>query len=432
MFLFDLLQPLAPLLDQYGGIVLAWGWVAVVFYVFVIAWETYILIKQIDYVSAIQWTYLQIKLPEESPQTPKSMENVYDVLAGIHKDPDVIEKYFEGYFLAWYSCELHCEPHRARYIMVVPTVHRNFFEGVIYGQYPQAEVTEVEDYTQQIQYQDLERTYDMYGTELDLSDDDIYPLRSYASYEDTLAEDDKYVDPHQALVEAYTNLREGEQFWVQILVRPVSAGKMAKWSEAGEEEIAEISGQAKEKKPGFWKTFFDFFLHLPAELFEVFSKGAIEPPSEKKEQIIRPVYNPLDTAKMEAVLRKISRPVFRVKIRVIHIAPPGKLHKPAISLAIGVFKQFADFNSLFPDSSTKTNGPNYILKQSRRRFRKRRILLLFQWRDLWDNNKNSVGHMMNSEELATLYHFPVKYLKAPAVERATSGLGSAPENIPYV
>lgn len=408
---------------------LAWGWVAVVFFVLVIAWETYTLIKQIDYVSAIQWTFLQIRLPEDSPQTPKAMENLYDVLAGIHKNPDAIERYFEGYFLAWYSCELHCEPRRARYIMVVPTVHRKFFEGVIYGQYPQAEVTEVEDYTQQIQYQDLERTYDLYGSEIMMANEDMYPIRTYHTYEDTLAEDDKYVDPHQALVEAYTNLREGEQFWVQVLVKPMDAKEIAKWAESGEEEIAEISGQAKEKKPSFWQQFFDFFLKLPSELFQVFSKGALEPPSEKKEQIIRPVYNPLDTAKMEAILRKISRQTFRVRMRVIHIAPPGKLHKPAISLAIGVFKQFAEFNSLYPDSATKTNGPNYILKQSRRRYRKRRILLLFQWRDFWGDTS---GKMMTAEELATLYHFPVRYLKAPAVERATSGLGSAPENIPYV
>lgn len=408
---------------------LTWGWIAAVGFVLVIAWETYKLIKQIEYVSAIQWTFLQITVPEDSPQTPKAMENVYDVLAGIHKDPDVIEQYFEGYFLAWYSLELHCEPHRARYILVVPAVHRKFFEGVIYGQYPQAEIREVEDYTQQVQYQDLEKTYDLYGTELLMANDDIYPIRTYHTYEDTLAEDDKYVDPHQALVEAYTNLREGEQFWVQVLVKPVSGKNMAKWSEGGEEEIAKISGQAKEKKPGFWRSFLGFWLGLPAELWQVFSKGALEPPSEKKEQIIRPVYNPLDTAKMEAILRKISRQNFRVKLRVIHLAPPGKLHKPAISLAIGVFKQFAEFNSIYPDAVTKTNGPNYILKQSRRRYRKRRILMLFQWRDFWGDN---AGKMMTAEELATLYHLPVKYLKAPAVERATAGLGSAPENIPYV
>lgn len=417
------------MLNQYGGLGLAWGWVAVVFYVLVIAWETYKLIKQIDYVSAIQWTFLQIKLPEESAQTPKAMENLFDVLSGIHKDPDIIERFFEGYFLAWYSLELHCEPHRARYIMVVPTVHRKFFEGVIYGQYSQAEVTEVEDYTQGFRYADLERTYDLYGSEILLSNDDIYPIRSYQTYEDTLAEDDKYVDPHQALVEAYTNLREGEQFWVQVLVKPVSSTAIATWAVKGEEEIAEISGQAKEKPAGFWQAIFYFFARLPAELLQVFSAGALEPPSEVREQIIRPVYNPLDTAKMEAILRKISRNTFRVKLRVIHIAPPGKLHKPAISLAIGVFKQFTEFNSLYPDPVTKTNGPNYILKQSRRRYRKRRILLLFQWRDFWEDTS---GAMMTAEELATLYHFPVKYLKAPAVERATSGLGSAPENIPYV
>jgi len=39
---------------------------------------------------------------------------------------------------------------------------------------------------------------------------------------------------------------------------------------------------------------------------------------------------------------------------------------------------------------------------------------------------------MSAEELATLYHFPAKYVRAPAVERSKAGLGSAPDNVPYV
>jgi hypothetical protein len=419
------------ILDQYGEILLAWGWFMVVFFVLHVAWEAYKFIKTLDYVSAIQWTFLQITVPELAEQTPKSMEHAYDVWSGIHKGPDIVERYFEGYLEAWFSCELHCEPHRVRYIMVVPTAHRKFFEGVIYGQYPQAEIREVEDYSQRYNFRDLEKTFDLYGTEVVLVADDIYPIKMYNEYEDSLAEEDKYIDPHQSLVEAYTNIREGEEFWVQILIRPIDAKTITTWAKTGEHAIAEIAGTAKEEEPGIVGRAVNLVRALPGELWQAFVSGPIEPEDKKMDRPLRPVFTPLDSAKMEGITRKISRTGFKTKIRLIHIAPAGKLVKPSISTAIGAFKQFNTFhlNSLKPDDETKTNGPNYILKQSRRRFRKRKVLLYYQFRDFWGI---TAGQMMTAEELATLYHFPVKYLRAPAVERATSGLGAAPENLPYI
>ena len=86
-------------------------------------------------------------------------------------------------------------------------------------------------------------------------------------------------------------------------------------------------------------------------------------------------------------------------------------------------------NSFYPDPDIKTNGPNYFMKQWRRYWRKRRVFLNYQWRDFWGVD---AGFFMCAEELATLYHFPTKYVRAPVVERSKAGLGGAPENVPYV
>ena len=53
---------------------LAGGWLLLIFMTLWLVWETYLLIKGIDYVSAIEWTYLQITLPPDAEQTPKAME----------------------------------------------------------------------------------------------------------------------------------------------------------------------------------------------------------------------------------------------------------------------------------------------------------------------------------------------------------------------
>jgi len=385
----------------------------------------------VDYVAAVQWSFMQITIPEEAEQTPKAMENIFAVLDGIHKNPDLIERYFEGYLEAWYSCELHCTKGKARYILVVPTIHKTFFEGVVYGQYPQAEIAEVEDYTRKYDYKDIDKTFDLYGSEIVLTDDDIYPVKTFKDLEDIFSEEDKFIDPHQALVEAYTNVEEHEEFWVQVLVRPIDGKDIGAWEERGEEEIDKIAGKTPPSKRGLFSRAFESSSQLGADVIKAGVEGPLEAPKAGKSRLDFPKISASDTAKMDGILRKISNGGYRVKIRVLYLAPMGKLTKPNISRAIGGFKQFNAFNlnTFKPDPDTKTNGPNYLFKKTRRYRRKREVFLYFQWRDFWGYQ---AGFMMSDEELATLYHFPTKYARAVAIQRAKAGVGGAPENLPYV
>jgi hypothetical protein len=417
------------MLESIINLVFGWGWLVLVILLLWIIWKVYMYIKMVDYVSTIQWSFIQITIPEESEQTPKAMENMFAVLDGIHKSPDITEMYFQGYIEAWYSCEIQCTKGRARYILVVPTVHKSFFEGVIYGQYPQAEINEVEDYTQAYNYKDIDKTFDLYGTEMILTEDDIYPIKSFKDYEDIFSEEDKFIDPHQALIEAYTNINEEEQFWLQILVRPISGTDIKKWEEKGEEAIDKLAGKDTSKARGLVGKAVEAGVQLPAEMIKAGLEGPLEADSGKS-KLDFPKVSAGDSAKMDGILRKISMGGYRVKIRILYLAPAGKIVKPNISKAIGAFKQFNAFNlnTFRPDPETKTNAPNYFLKQTRRGRLKREIFLYYQWRDFWGYES---GFMLSDEELATLYHFPTKFAKAPAIERSKAGVGSAPANVPY-
>ena len=414
------------------NLIFGWGWLVVVYLMLWVIWKVYLYIKMVDYVSAISWTFLQVTIPEDSEQTPKAMENIFAVLDGIHKNPDLVERYFEGYLEAWYSCELVCSKGRAKYVLVVPTVHKTFFEGVVYGQYPEAEVVETQDYTQVYDYKEIDKTFDLYGSEIVLTEDDIYPVKTYHNYEDVFAEEEKFIDPHQALVEAYTNVNENEQFWIQILIRPIDGKDIRKWADKGGEQIDKLAVKETKKSRVIFSKFIEVISQLPADAI----KASVNGPLEAGKAVTRssldfPKISAGDTAKMDGILRKISMGGYRVKIRVLYVAPLGQLTKPNISRAIGGFKQFNTYNlnSFKPDPTTKTNGPNYVMKQTRRYRRKREIFLAYQWRDFWGYDE---GYMMSDEELATLYHFPTKYSKAPAFERAKAGVGGAPENVPYV
>jgi hypothetical protein len=416
-------------LVQIGHLIFVLGWMLVLASALWIVWSIYMLLKMIDYVSAIEWTYLQITLPLDAEQTPKAMEHAFDVWGGLHKGPDLVEEFFEGYLEAWYSCELQCTSDMIRYIMVIPTAHRKFFEGVIYGQYPSAEVKEVEDYTRNYQWQDIGKTFDMYGTEMILTQPDFYPIKTYKEYEDSLAPEERFIDPHQSLVEAYSNVLPGEEYWLQILIRPIDAKEISAWAKEGEKAVKVISGQAKKEKPTGMAKFVEIIKAIPGDVISILTTGVLPEGKDEEKPTLR-FFNPYDEAKMTGILEKTSKGAFRAKIRLIYIAPAGKLNKPNISRAIGVFKQFNTFhlNNLKPDPETKTNGPGFIMKKTRRGYRAKKMLLYYQWRDFWGLKS---GQMYNAEELATLYHFPAKWIQAPGLQRAKSGLQSAPENLPY-
>lgn len=423
-----MLYTFADFMRQFGPTALTFGWLIVVWMIFWIAWKTYLLMKMIDYVNAIEWTYYEIKLPDETEETPKSMEVLFELIGGIHKSPDFNEKYFDGYLEAWASFELYCTQQSVRYIMVVPTAHKRLFEGIIYGQYPKATITEVEDYTLRHDYKDLRKKFELWGADMVLTSDDIYPIKTYPNFEAKLAEEVPFVDSMQVMVETLTNLEAGEEFWIQILVRPLEAEVISTWEKRGEKEIAKISGQAKKTKPGMWENFRTFMLAVPGELLTILFRGPLDLEKEKEEKVLR-FFNPVDEAKMKAILEKVSGNGYKVKMRLIHIAPVGQLKKPNIGRGIGVFKQFTAWhlNGIKPDSN-KTNGPNFIMRNRRRLWRERNILLNYQWRDFFGKDS---GQIMNAEELATLYHFPVKYVSSPSVQRAKAGKVAPPADLPY-
>lgn len=418
---------------QIAPALLPWAWLLALFMSLWLCWTLYKFIKLLDYLGGMKWTVLQIRLPEDAEETPKAMENAIALWGGVHKAPDLFEQYFEGYVEWWYSLEVQCEADRVRYYMFIPEVFRQFFEGVIYGQYPTAEIREAADYALRFDPLRVREDFEVYGTDIILVKDDVYPIRTYTQYDDPLSPQDTFIDPHQALIEAYSNIKPGEQYWFQVIVWPTDHRKMAKWIAKGEKEIARITGRSKTLGEGFFKKFFSFFISLPRDMVNLATGGRLGPGAPATGGSDIHFFDPVETAKMEGILRKISREAYPTRVRVMYLAPKGQLHKPNVGRALGGFRQFNTFhlNSFKPDPKTKSNGVDYIMKERRRRYRERAILAEYRWRDPYGTGGMGPP-MMTAEEIATLYHFPAKWVKAPVLERTKAGTYSAPDNVPYV
>src|SRR5207249_5000203 len=130
----------------------------------------------------------------------------------------------------------------------VPGELRNMMESAIYGQYPEAQITEVEDYLDEMPKILPNENIDISGFEEVLRDSkkNFIPLRTYVDFEDSVEE--RRVDPIGGLMEIMSKLKEGEQLWVQLLVEP--AGQEV--FEEGIEYLNKMYGIEEKKKPRMW------------------------------------------------------------------------------------------------------------------------------------------------------------------------------------
>ena len=86
-------------------------------------------------------------------------------------------------------------------------------QSQIYAQYPDSEITEVaEDYVNLLSASLPDDTNDLFGSEIILSKEDYYPIRTYPEFEEKSSGPDyvKRIDPLASLAEVLSSLEVGE------------------------------------------------------------------------------------------------------------------------------------------------------------------------------------------------------------------------------
>ena len=97
---------------------------------------------------------------------------------------------------------------------------------------------------------------------------------------------------------------------------------------------------------------------------------------------------------------------------------------------VGFIKQFAtlDLNNLKPDMDMTATQTEYFLKERRLNQKKNRIVNSYIKRDEWAGRRPG---LLNIEELATIWHFPVESIvKAPLIQKAPGRKAGPPMKLP--
>ncbi len=278
---FFSLPPLPSfILGILGSIWTVWEavwWIATPIIALIVAWEAWHLHLHHEWLHRMHWTLLEIKVPKNILKTPKSMEQIFAAShAPFSYGYSWIQRHIQGMDEYWMSYELVGRAGETHFYLRLPGEFRNMMESAIYGQYPEAEITEVEDYLDEMPKIIPNRSFDLSGFEEVLRKPNYIPIRTYPMFEEAVEE--RRVDPIGGIMEIMSKLKEGEQIWYQVLVRP--AGEEV--FEAGIEYLNKLLHIDDEKKKSRFK--FDLGITMEEALRAPFEHPGLASSEDKKQE----------------------------------------------------------------------------------------------------------------------------------------------------
>ncbi len=389
-----------------------------------------------------EWIFLEVKIDELNEKSPLAMEQIFTALHAIHQNFTWGED-FAGNIILFVSCEIVSMGGKVSYIFKMPARYRNLFESAVFAQYPKAEVKQTEDYLRNLphHYDPETADFDFWGTEWLKKKNNAYPIRTYlqdSSFEHGAQE--TFIDPLSNVIEVMSNLQPHELMVYQLVIKPVNDD----WKAHTAHLLDKLKGVPhKHDESIFWKALF-FIPDLFATILVEFVSG---PPSEHATSA-RVVEEPpslmlhrTDVEKMTitAIQHAMSKITYKVRVRTLYLAPKDNFNKSLrVPEIVGAFRNFdeVNLNGLKPDIRHSWTSPSYKLSERLERpltemrilTRKRHFLHWIRSRSNW----RGVGMViMNTEELATIFHFPqVPHTRVSQLERVQTVKSAPPMDLP--
>jgi hypothetical protein len=259
----------------------------------------------------------------------------------------------------------------------VPEDLIEFVEEQIYAQYPDVNITEVEDYA-------IDRQAENFTiqamSELKFISNEALPVKTFPNFE---------VDPLAAITATLAKFKPDEEAWIQFLMRPAQED----WHRNSERYVARVrSGM----KSGF------------SEVMTLLS-GTPEGKSAPAPQLAEH-----DIARASAAEEKSKKLAYEVAVRVVYKGHGGSAHaRMRLQAIISSFKQYNTTYLNGFKQAYQTESEQDIELYGLRRFKTK-------------------GMVCNIEEVASLYHLPHTNVETPNILWARAKTAEPPASLPIV
>lgn len=366
-------------------------------------------------------TLLELKLPKDTWKSPKAMEIVLNSLHNT-SNGSKFAQYWNGENRPWYSLEMASVEGSVKFYIWTEDARKQGVMSALYSQFPEIEIKEVEDYTKSVNFDP--KVQKVWAAQFKFSNSDsiAYPIKTYVDYGlDKDPKEEFKVDPMLPLIEFMGSVGPNQQVWMQILIQAHIKDKRKKghlfaktdsWKDAAQEEKNKIL-IIKDPKT-----------KVAGEINLDTGYAKLPTISEGEREIVA------------ALERRIAKLPFNVGIRFVYIAKKESFNKAfAIGGIIGNMKQFSaeHLNGFKPNDKVwhpRLSDPWQDYRDYRRNKYSKLAILAFKMRSYFYDPFEYEPLVMNTEELATIYHFPGSVSQTPNLDRIPSKKAQAPGNLP--
>lgn len=337
-----------------------------------------------------------IRLPKEKPKEDQGFttqqlreeiarsETIFASIGGLKA---------ERGFDAWlhgrsdhFSFEIVASNNKIAFFVVMPPDKARYLEQQIHAYYPDASIEQVPDYnifTPQSQ---------IVGAYLKTKKHYVFPLHTYQKME---------VDPMNSLINVISKLENNESIAIQYVVR--SARK--EWHSTARKIIHNIQKKNSIKEGMSAGSALNEISSIVNTVAQNSNHNNNEQPQNQKK------LTPQEEELLKSMEEKNSKAGLDVNIRLV-VSAPSK--EKAIMYLNNIGDSFMEYNHYsYGNSFTRAiKSPRQISDFIYRRF----------------NGK--ISSLLNTEELASLFHFPLKNAETPNILWLTSKVAPAPSEVP--
>ncbi|MDD5464522.1 MAG: hypothetical protein PHP62_05230 [Candidatus Moranbacteria bacterium] len=395
-------------------------------------------------VAKFKWVMLEIVPPKEVLVPLKAMEDVFASIWPLYDGANFREKWCDGELdngPYWCSFEIVSIEGKIHFYIRILQQHRIMFESVLFSHYPDMEMHEVEDYTKLVPTTIPNEEWDMYGEDYEFPGiKDAYPIKTYEKFFEPQGEritaEEKRMDPIISLLESMSKLGPGEHFWAQFITVPVTDKDEPNWRKEGEAIISKLAKRPEKKEPTFWED----LGYVARQVImgpekEGSGEGAKYSWEENEETGEKQIS--LTSGEREIIAEvenKLKKPAFRTSMRGVYLARRENWKAPHRTVMRSYVAHFATrhLNMILWNNSTRPRV-HYFWRKRRVFLRARKMFRMAVLRlPAKFPNRHDVCPIFSTEEMATMYHFPLRIsgMVAPTMPYIESKKAGPPPNLP--
>jgi len=374
--------------------------IAVIFLLFVLAVARRTLRALSGGAQAFAKDILLIRLPKDRPKDREeeetvqmlreeiaAAESVFSLIGGLKANPHGFKSWLMGAHNT-FSFEIVAHQRLISFYAVTPRAQRRFIEQEIYAHYPAASIEAVSDYNIFTPKSHVK------GGGLKLRRGNMYPIRTYKQMD---------IDPMDSLLNTLAKLREHEGAVIQIIVR--SAPKS--WRARAQRIIKEVR-KGKTLSEAMKSTGYSRIFSGLGKTSEILMQKSTEQSSLPPQRM-----TPAEEETLKSIEEKMSKAGLEVNVRLVVAADNGGQAQIYLDNIIDSFSQHTIFEY--------GNGFKKL-----RAWQSRKLVSDFNFRRFNERAKM----VLNTEELASIFHFPLPHNETPNIHWLTAKRAPAPPDTP--